>query len=233
MKEHIYTIEINDAFNKKDGSCPFCSIYAKLEDIELDLILGASMMEPEVRIITNKKGFCPQHYRKMFTRKNRLGMALTMESHLDELKKDIKKSSFIAKDPASKSKARISELESTCYVCDRLSEKFTKVLSNAADMYAEESEFRKKLQEQTSFCLPHYREFLETAIKCLDKKSYTSLAEDMVKIESAALEKLKNDVSWFCKKFDFNYENEPWYDSKDAVERGIRFLSGSVELNTK
>jgi len=233
MKEHIYAFEINDGFNKKDGTCPFCSIFAKLEENELDLILGASMMEPEVRLITNKKGFCPAHYRKMFPRKNRLGMALTMESHLEELKKDIQKNKLPGRDPASKSIARITELESTCYVCDRLEEKFHRVLTNTADMYAEESEFRAKFREQTFFCLPHYRKLLETAIKCLNKKDYSSLAEDAVKIESAALDKLKNDISWFCKKFDFNYEKEPWYDSKDAVERTIRFLSGNIELNTK
>ena len=101
MKEHIYAFEINDGFNKKDGSCPFCGIFAKLEDTELDLILGASMMEPEIRQITNKKGFCPTHYRKMFPRKNRLGMALTMESHLDELKKVIRPGRLLAKDPAA------------------------------------------------------------------------------------------------------------------------------------
>lgn len=232
MKEHIYTIEINDAFDAKQG-CPFCRIFAKLEDDELDLILGASMMEPEIRKITNVKGFCPEHYRKMFPRKNRLGMALTMESHLDELKKDIRHVGFPAKDPAGKSLSRIEALEETCYVCDRLAEKFGHVLSNAAGMHAESSEFRRKFGEQPYFCLPHYRALLRTAAKVLDKKSYASLAEDAVRLESASLDKLKNDISWFCKKFDFNYEKEPWYDSRDAVERTIRFLSGNVELDTK
>lgn len=232
MKEHIYTIEINEAFDAGQG-CPLCRIFAKLENDELDLILGASMMEPEVRKITNVKGFCPDHYRKMFPRKNRLGMALTMESHLDELKKAIKPAGFPSKDPASKSVARAEELQKTCYVCDRLAEKFYHVLANTADLYVEESEFRKKYLAQPYFCLPHYTELLRTAAKVLDKKSYAAFAEDTVKLEEAALDKLKNDISWFCKKFDFNYEKEPWYDSKDAVERTIRFLSGNVELNTK
>ena len=37
---------------------------------------------------------------------------------------------------------------------------------------------------------------------------------------------LTEDVSWFCKKFDYRYENEPWKGAKDSVERAIRFLSG-------
>ncbi len=230
MKEHIYTIEINEAFDKKNGTCPFCQIFAKLEDTELDLILGASMMEPEIRQITNKKGFCGRHYQKMFPRKNRLGMALTLESHLEELKKDIKPGGFFAKDPAEKSVKRVEELEQTCYVCDRIDEKFRRVMVNAADLHEEESEFRRKFEEQTMFCLPHYKMLLRTGIRCLDKKAYAALAEAALKVETAYLEKLKDDVSWFCKKFDYNYENEPWYDSKDAVERSIRFLSGNVEL---
>lgn len=230
MREHIYTIEINEAFDRKDGACPFCHIFAKLEDAELDLILGASMMEPEIRRITNKKGFCVRHYQRMFPRKNRLGMALTLESHLDELKQEIKPGGFLARDPAEKSVKRAEELERTCYICDRIEEKFHRVMVNTADLHCEESDFRKKFNEQTQFCLPHYKTLLRTAIKCLDKKAYAAIAEDAVKIQSTYLEKLKDDVTWFCKKFDYNYENEPWYDAKDAVERSIRFLSGNIEL---
>ncbi len=229
-KEHIYTIEINEAFDKKDGGCPFCKILAKLEETELDLILGASMMEPEIRQITNKKGFCAEHYRKMFPRKNRLGMALMLESHLDELKKDFKPASLLNRNPAEKGAKRAEALESSCYVCDRLNEKFSRVLVNTADLYAETKAFRDKFNEQTCFCLPHYRQLIRTAAQCLDKKDYADLAADAAKLQSAYLDKLRNDVSWFCKKFDYNYENEPWYDAKDAVERAIRFLSGNVEL---
>jgi hypothetical protein len=35
-------------------------------------------------------------------------------------------------------------------------------------------------------------------------------------------------VSWFAKKFDYRYDKEPWYDSKDAPERAITFLCGGV-----
>ena len=91
--EQIYTIPVNEAFDASAENascgCPMCALYRKLEENELDLILGASMMEPDVRIKTNRKGFCRTHYDMMFVRKNRLGMALTLESHLNELKKEI------------------------------------------------------------------------------------------------------------------------------------------------
>ena len=56
--EQIYTIPVSEAFEKsaadKSCGCPFCTLYNKLECDELDLILGASMMEPDVRIKTNE-----------------------------------------------------------------------------------------------------------------------------------------------------------------------------------
>ena len=47
-------------------------------------------MEPDIRQETNDKGFCQRHYTKMFSMKNRLGLALMLESHLESLKKEVK-----------------------------------------------------------------------------------------------------------------------------------------------
>ena len=48
MAETIYTIPINEEFEKRmeseDTCCPLCNLYKKLESDELSLILGASMM---------------------------------------------------------------------------------------------------------------------------------------------------------------------------------------------
>lgn len=50
MLETIYTIPVNEAFEAgladKTKACPFCRLYEKLQNIEVDTILGASMMEP-------------------------------------------------------------------------------------------------------------------------------------------------------------------------------------------
>ena len=42
------------------------------------------------------------------------------------------------------------------------------------------------------------------------------------------LAELQKDVSWFCKKFDYRYDEEPWYNSKDAVERAFKFLRSDI-----
>ena len=92
--EKIYTIPINEAFDAcmedKTKGCPFCELYRVLQENELDLILGASMMEPDVRIKTNEMGFCDKHFSMMLKRKNRLGLALMLESHLAHVSKESK-----------------------------------------------------------------------------------------------------------------------------------------------
>ena len=58
-------------------------------------------------------------------------------------------------------------------------------------------------------------------------------AEALDKVVRPYLDKLAEDVSWFCKKFDYRYENEPWKDSKDAVERTMKFLRSDIHVNEK
>jgi esterase/lipase superfamily enzyme len=45
------------------------------------------------------------------------------------------------------------------------------------------------------------------------------------------METLTEDVSWFCKKFDYRYDKEPWKNSKDSVERAIKFLRSDLHRN--
>lgn len=228
--EQIYTIPVNEAFeaSRDDASCgcPLCAIYRKLEENELDLILGASMMEPDVRIKTNEQGFCRLHYDQMFVRKNRLGMALTLESHLKELQDDLKDGILGA--PCSKPMKRIGELEGSCYVCKRIQYHFEHMAECVVFLWDADEEFGPKLRAQPYFCLPHYKKLLEYGQKRLNKKKMAQFNAEVSKVVRDYMDTLTEDVSWFCKKFDYRYDAEPWYNSKDAVERSIKFLRSDI-----
>ena len=90
MKEKLYTIPVNEAF-EKDDECAFCVLTEKLEDDILNYILGPSYMEEDVRENTDKMGFCKGHYRQMYQAQNRLGVALMAVSytHLDVYKRQL------------------------------------------------------------------------------------------------------------------------------------------------
>lgn len=229
--EQIYTIPVNEAFEKsaaeKSCGCPICSIYKKLEADELSIILGASMMEPDIRIQTNKKGFCSKHYEKMLKMSNRLGIALILESHLADVRGNVEQKSalpfFNSKDKATQV---LSELEKSCYICDRIEHHMQHMIETAVILWDRDPEFKAKLKNQPYFCLPHYRRMLEYAKIKLSKKSFADFSAELSSVQSAYFEEISGDVSWFCKKFDYRYENEPWGNSKDAIERAIKFLNG-------
>ncbi len=232
MLEKIYTIPINEAFDAsaEDHSlgCPFCAIQEKFEFNELDIILGASMMEPDIRIKTNEQGFCHKHYEKMFTMKNRLGLALMMESHLNELKDELSCGgiSNLMGGKGTKALARLEKLKDSCYVCERVEYNMTRMFANAALLWEADRDFDKKIAAQPYFCLEHYRRFLEAGKKNVPKRKYSDFYDRVSGTQLAYLEELCGDISWFCKKFDYRYQDEPWKNSKDAVERAIKFLTG-------
>ena len=226
-----FTIPVNEAFEASAADphcgCALCALYRKLEEDELDLILGASMMEPDISIRTNEKGFCRTHYDMMFVRKNRLGMALTLESHLDELRREIRDGG-LGGGQGNKPIKRISALEADCYICERISRSFENMVDTAVYLWQNDEDFAPKLKAQPYFCLPHYRKLLEYGQYRLGKKGQPEFAAQCSKVVEGYLETLRKDVSWFCKKFDYRYEEEPWYNSKDAVERAFKFLRSDL-----
>ena len=238
MSETIYTIPINEAFDacSEDHSlgCPFCRLYNILEQNEVDLILGASMMEPDTRIKTNEQSFCPTHFDRLLEAKKRLPLGLILESHLDSLRKEVEDgalSALVGRVGVAAPK-RLSRLDDSCYICSRIGHNFSRMLSNAVFLYTEDEAFRKKIQNQPYICLPHFRMWLESAQKEM-KKGYPDFYKDVSKPVYDYFDNLREDVSWFCKKFDYRYEKESWKNSKDAIERAGKFLFSDLHKPVK
>jgi hypothetical protein len=233
MLERIYTIPINEAFDAcaadNTCGCPFCRLETMLESNELDIILGGAMMEPDIRIKTNAQGFCRRHYDALFAKNNRLGLGLVLESHLDELRSQLEPGGiavFAKGGPAPVAVERLQRLDKSCYICGRVGFSLGRMLANAAALWDTEKEFRDKTAAQPYFCLKHFPMWCEEAKPLMNKKRFAEFYEEVSKVVLAYFDTLRADVSWFCKKFDYRYENEPWGNSKDAVERAIRFLRG-------
>jgi hypothetical protein len=229
--EQIYTIPVNEAFDevrdKVECGCPFCVLHRKLQNDELDIILGASMMEPDIRIKTNESGFCLTHYNMMLRRRRMLGMGLMLESHLDAVKKKIEgKSLFGGK--LQNSLKDIGQLNADCYVCGRIDKNLGAMIATAVYLYETDLDFRERFSHAPYFCLPHYERMMSYAARKMPKRVLGDFFEVAEGIEEKYVTELRGDVSWFCKKFDYRYDEEPWYNSKDSVQRSIKFLSGEL-----
>lgn len=231
--EQIYTIPVNEAFEASaaaDGEngghiCPFCRLYAKLEADECDLILGASMMEPDTRIRTNAEGFCKEHLDRLFTMGKRLPLALMLESHLDHICEMMRPGMFPAKAGGAAAK-RMAEVAGDCYICNRIEYNFSRMIETAALLWQSDPAFREKTAGQHHFCLEHFARFLAAAQERLSRREFAEFYTSVGAKEAEYIASLKDDVGKFCKKFDYRYADEPWEGAKDAPERAAHFLTG-------
>lgn len=218
MAEKIYSIKIKEAFTEKNG-CPICALRTLLEAEEIERILGAAMMEPDIRKETNRKGFCKGHLEKLFASGNKLPMALMLSTHLEELE------GALFKGGEKKAAAAYGAARKSCYLCGRVGLFMNRLLDNICYLYAAEESFRTLFAEQPYFCESHSAALLEMAEKTLPKKERLALSAALTDCNRQYLEQLREDLGWFCKKFDYRYAKEDWKNSKDAIERAVKYLS--------
>ena len=190
----------------------------------LEYIMGAAMMEPDVRIQTNKEGFCFTHYKKMLNRRNRLSVALMMESHLKEIEKKVFGGLLTTKSGKGRAGERVTD---SCFVCNQVETSMKSLVRNTMVLYENDREFRQLFAQQPEFCLPHYALLTEAADKNLSKKYRSMCKDELTKITLAALQELHKDVKHFCDMYDYrnNTEDADWGNSKDSLERATQFLT--------
>ena len=232
MAETIYTIPINEAFDKYDG-CPLCRLHRDLENAALEYVMGAAMMEPDVRIRTNELGFCREHFDRMLEMKNRLGFALIMESHLEQIRSLLtvpesggRKLFGSKKESQSPGDALLSAAGS-CFVCDRIKSFEDKYISNIVHLWKSDSQFREKLKKQPEFCLYHSGRLMSEAGNSLSGEKCREFSEDVISVVSGHASALADDLSGFIKSFDHRFASVPLTDAqRQSAERIAELLSG-------
>jgi hypothetical protein len=246
MKEKIYTIPVNEAY-RAGGHCPLCTLETKLNDSLLDYYLGPSLMEPDVRMITNAKGFCGRHLAELYNRENnRLGLGLMLHTHTSHLVNELNPS-LLASTPLGKRRLisrrqedfrgtltamaeRIEKRIASCAICDRLAATMDRYLDVIFYQYFSEPEFKLIFGEGSGYCLPHVALLLRGAAKYLNQDQAAEFVACLARIQNESLEVLRDDVEWFTLKFDHRNQHKDWKNSKDALPRAIRKISGANDL---
>lgn len=242
MKEKIYTIPVNDAFDK-DCECPFCELAAKLDAEITDYILGPSYMEEDIRAETDKAGFCKYHYDKLFHEQNRLGTALMVSTHLKKLRRDLedilsseteiggKKGLFKKNTAASPLSEYTEKLSGSCYACQRAEGRMNSYIETFFYLWKSEDEFRAKVIGGKGFCLEHLTRIIAEAHKRMNDSDFAEFAKAIIPLQKENLARIDAELDWFIQKFDYRFKDEPWKNSKDSLERAILKIS-SVRMDT-
>lgn len=241
MKEQLHTIPISDAMENA-GECPFCYIERRVENHAMDFVLGhgASYMEADIRDMTDREGFCRNHFKKMFDYGNSLGNAWILKTlllrNVNEMTKEFKhfnpsssgKKGLFGKNTGENSIVEwIDKRESTCFICTSVNNTFQSYMGTFFSMYKSDSDFRKQVSETKGFCLTHFKTLLEGADKHLNGKERADFYDMVLPLMEKNLNRVYEDVAWFIEKYDYKNKDADWKDSKDAIQRGMLKLRGS------
>jgi len=224
MRESILTIPVNEVFEPKEG-CPICRMRDTVEAHISEYIMGAAMMEPDVREETNKLGFCIVHYPMLAKQGNRLSLGLTINTHLAEVRKKVFETKNVF---ASKSK-RADKIESTCFVCSKVDWGVNHMLKTVFVMFDRDPKFKKMFMEQEYFCLPHYH-LLATKSEQMHKNSRPEFLKALNQVTSEYAKKLNSDVGEFCDSFDYRNAGKLHSPEMEHVrvspQKAVQFLTG-------
>ena len=230
MAEQLYTIPVNDAFDA-DCECPLCLMARDLERSAIEFTMGPSYMEDDNREMTDKLGFCPKHIKMMYADKNKLGVALMLNTHMNKTNRELKalaekdspssKGFFSRKTEKSPVVRYIEELESNCFVCSRINPVFERYVHTVFHMWKKDSEFKEKFKNSKGFCTYHYGILYDKGSEFLNQQQYDEFREALNKVYFDNMYRVNSDVSWFIDKHDYRNKEADWKNSKDSIPRAI------------
>lgn len=232
MKEKLYTIPVNDAFDA-DTECPLCSMRKQLEESAIEFTMGPSYMEDDIREATSRLGFCEKHLHQLYQNQNRLGLALILKTHIDKIVTDVERLSksgvkfsspslFRRKTEASGVVSYINELEQSCFVCEKIDRTFDRYIATIFHLYHTEEVFRHKFEQSKGFCTSHYKVMYGTASEFLSGDELSSFMTRLNELYLDNMKRVRDDIDWFINKFDYRYAEEPWKNAKDALPRSMQ-----------
>lgn len=237
MAEQLFTIPVNEAF-EGSSECPFCEMYKKIEESAIEFTLGPSYMEDDNREVTDKLGFCRDHILKLYGRKNRLGLALMMNTHMNKLIRDMKaaadqgpgeKGGFLSRKTGESPVVKlIHEVNSTCFVCNRINPVYDRYIDTFFYLWKKDPEFKDKVAGCKGFCLDHYARLYEEGVKRLGKSELDHFLNLLNKVFFENIMRVDADIAWFIDKFDHRNADKPWNNSRDALPRSITKVNSVI-----
>lgn len=225
MRDSILTIPISELFEPKTG-CPICRMRDTLEQRTVEYIMGAAMMEPDVRQETNQLGFCNHHMHAMQHCNNRLSLALMTQTRLDTIRQTLQSRPKLWEGKQGKKK-KLSAMLETCFVCSKIDWGMERLLTTMFELFAD-AEFRALFAQQEQLCLPHYDLLLTLAPQQLSKQLLPEFEAACAALVQKQLNTLYEDVSHFCNMYDYRHAgpDADWGNSRDSIERAVAFLTG-------
>lgn len=244
MKEQIYTIPVNEAY-ETGSECPLCFLEKRLEDEALEYALGAAMMEPDYRVKSNETGYCNKHFERLNSMPNKLGLALVLETHLEQIRKTVKECGDAVQKSAeqksglfkkthkqqviSNAAAETGKINSGCMVCEKVSHTMERYIEVLFFMWNTDAGFRKKFEASKGVCMHHFEKLIRLAPKYLKEDKAAEFVSILFEKQNKELERLQEEIHRFTLKFDYRNKDMELGTAQDAPSRLLQKIGGYVK----
>jgi hypothetical protein len=224
---------VHDAY-AQGGECPLCTLVDGAERRYLDSFLGARVMASEARVLTNEKGFCPEHALQLYRGHNPLGLAVMTHTHLRHQAPALRAALAAARAPDRRRAglaalaARIADLGGRCQVCDMLAADLERWVSTIVYLWRRDPEFPPRLRASRGFCLAHLRVVVLAAADALGPADLERFLADVTALAEEGLARLEAELAEFTQLFQHTAPGSGTEEQRTALSRALQFLAGRL-----
>ena len=234
MKIQLETIPVWEGV-KEGSECFICSLMKKAEEDGVRYYLSSAVMTPEVRVETNRDGFCTHHFSLLAEGGKPQSLALVMDTYYDESKR-LYAPGFekiqSASSPRKLEKAvssffeSVGEREKGCLICSRMEERLVRYCYTVAALWKEDQEFRKALEDSKGFCIHHTQQLYRMAKEALSGDDLVEYGKLLFALLEKNLARVQHDDWWMTQKYKSENKDKPWNGCEDAQKRAVYKLIG-------
>ena len=234
MKIQLETIPVWDGV-REGSECFICSLMKKAEEDAVRYYLSSAVMTPEVRVETNRDGFCSHHFSLLAEGGKPQSLALVMDTYYEESKGIYAKGFERIQDASSPRKlekavssffSSVHEREKGCLICSRMEERLVRYCYTVAALWKEDAEFRKALEESKGFCMHHTEELYRVAKEALSGDDLMQYGKFLFSLLERSLDRVQHDDWWMTQKYKSENKDKPWNGCEDAQKRAVYKLIG-------
>ena len=234
MKIQLETIPVWDGV-KEGSECFICTLMKRAEEDGVRYYLSSAVMTPEIRVETNRDGFCSHHFQLLAEGGKPQPLALVMDTYYEESKRIFQRDFDRIRDagsPRRLDKAVSGFFESVdrrdkgCLICSRMEERLERYCYTVAALWKEDADFRKALEASKGFCLHHTRELYRMAKEALGGDDLVEYGKLLFSLLARNLDRVQHDDWWMTQKYKSENKDKPWNGCEDAQKRAVYKLIG-------
>jgi hypothetical protein len=226
--------KVHDAY-KGAEECPLCVLEEDAETTYLRSFQHSRVMEPNVRVQTNRQGFCAAHLRGLYEGENKLGLSLVLQTRLRHVLPEIGAALDAvlkaaegrgAKDRVPAAAAPLSALGSSCFICGLLRADRDRYILTILYLWSRDPDFPPIFRASRGFCIPHFAAVIEEAARSMRPDRVRRWLAEAVPLMKGRFAALESELHAFSQLHQAGNDSPGTAAEKSALRRTLQKLAG-------